>query len=356
MSYHPLVDSAAVLALTAATVGFTLPASWLRIALLPVVGSLTWHCLLNCPVHIERSAWASAVGGFTISSFLHYLDVAVLNGWSFDIRGPSRDLVKGETTAPPPGGLNSPDIGDSAMESRRWSHLPAERIRFGLAVFFSWRFVNTPYQAKNLPRLDETLKTSRSRFLFQTALTVVGCYLLLDIMSSSSDPNVSARFYTPDKVGVFSRLPELSIEELLMRFFAAAGSCAGLIAFQRGVYSLVAFACVVTWLSNPGDWPPFNGPLRQTYTLRSFWSTFWHQINTHRLSSLASFLVHHVLRLQRGTQLVRYLRIWLIFLFSGVQHVAIDLASGILQLLISGSPCFADSCTLKAFRSNIQGP
>ncbi|KAK8075552.1 hypothetical protein PG997_010215 [Apiospora hydei] len=329
MSYHPLFDSVAVLALTAATVGFTPAASWLRIAFLPVLSALTWHCLLNCPVFIQRSAWASAVGGFTVSSFLHYVDVAVLSGWSFDTRGPSRDLVSGDISTTPPVGPQDTKSEGSTGSKPHESQLLTERIKFGLAVFFSWRFVNTPQQVKNLPKHDQRLRMSRSRFLSQAALTIACCYLLLDLMSSSSDPNISAKFFTPDKVGLFSRLAEVSMEELVMRFFAAVGSCAGLIAFQRGVYNVAAFISVGIRLNSPNDWPPFNGPIRQTYTLRYFWSTFWHQINTHRLSSMAMFLMHNVLHLPRGTILVRYLRIWLIFLFSGVQHVAIDVASGI---------------------------
>lgn len=45
---------------------------------------------------------------------------------------------------------------------------------------------------------------------------------------------------------------------------------------------------------------------------------------------MSGFLLHDVLRLQRGTKLVRYLRIWLVFLLSGIMHVAIDAASGML--------------------------
>lgn len=80
MSYHPLLDPIAVLVLTTTLVGFTPAKSSARVACLPVLGALTWHCVLNCPVYIARIAWASAVGGYTISSFLHYLDIAVLSG------------------------------------------------------------------------------------------------------------------------------------------------------------------------------------------------------------------------------------------------------------------------------------
>lgn len=262
MSYHPLIDAFAVVGLTSLIVGFTPATSQLRIGCLPILLALTWHCLVECPAQIPRSSWASAVGGYTLSSTIHYLDVALLSGWSFDLQGPARDLIRGTApiqTAMPT--LKPVSLGSSIKE----------RLRFGIAVFFSWRFVHTPYQVKRLPQLDPRLRSSRTRYLFQTAMTVVVCYLILDVMDSSSDAEVAAKFYSPEKVGLFSRIWDVTFEELAMRFFAAVGLCAGLVSFQRGVYSIVAFVCVGSGLSAPNDWPPFNGPIFQTYSLRDFW-------------------------------------------------------------------------------------
>ena len=272
MSYHPLLDTIALLVFTSTIVGFTSARSLSRIAFLPVLGALTWHCVLTCPVYIARSAWASAVGGYTISSFLHYLDVAVLSGWSFDAQGPSRDPTKRVQVSVPRGSRERKTPPRSRKPAAGASLPPVlQRVKFGVSVFFSWRFVDTPHQVRNLPQLDGRLRASRARFLCHTALTIVVCYLLLDIMDSSSDPEVSARFYTSDKVGLFSRIAGVSAQELVMRLFAALGLCTGLIAFQRGVYNVAAFFCVAAHASEPGDWPPFNGPLTETYSLRMFW-------------------------------------------------------------------------------------
>ncbi|KAI1866319.1 uncharacterized protein JN550_007707 [Neoarthrinium moseri] len=64
-------------------------------------------------------------------------------------------------------------------------------------------------------------------------------------------------------------------------------------------------------------------------------STFWHQINTHRLNVISNYLLHGVLKLRRDGHWVRYIRIWLIFLLSGVWHVAIDFSSGNCTEVIS---------------------
>ncbi|KAI2621802.1 membrane bound O-acyl transferase family-domain-containing protein [Hypoxylon sp. NC1633] len=321
MTYHPLIDSLSVVLLTALILGFTPASSTLRVACLPILGLLTCHCLLKCPDYIARSSWASAVGGYTLSSFLHYLDVAVLSRWNFETRGPERDLVQLTTysTTPRPSSESGPN-------GLRQSNV-VSRTRFGFSIFFSWRFVNTPYQVRNIPELKKELRSSKARFLRHTAATIVVCYLLLDVMDSSS--GAATEFYSVDKIGLLSRIQDISFQELIMRFFAAVGLGVGLVSFQRGVYSVVAFFCVAVGLSMPADWPPFNGPILEIFSLRYFWSTFWHQINTHRLNTMSNFLIQDVLRIRRNTKLVRVLRIWVVFLISGVWHVAIDFSSGI---------------------------
>ncbi|KAI1384816.1 uncharacterized protein F4822DRAFT_416348 [Hypoxylon trugodes] len=79
MDYHPLLITLSVALLTALILGFTPASSPLRIPILPILGLSTWHCLLTCPDYISRSSWASAVGGYTLSSFFHYLDAVILS-------------------------------------------------------------------------------------------------------------------------------------------------------------------------------------------------------------------------------------------------------------------------------------
>ncbi|KAI1460936.1 membrane bound O-acyl transferase family-domain-containing protein [Annulohypoxylon moriforme] len=309
--YYPLFDSLSVAFLTGSIIGFTSESSLLRIASIPIIGSLTWHCLLTCPRYIARSSWASAVGGYTLSLFTHYLDVAVLSRWSFGNWG--------QSTAP----------SASSKSGLKPSHQSevVSRMKFGFSMIFSWRFINTPYQARNIPPLEEELRSSKARFLTHTAFTIAACYLLLDVMDSSSDK--VPEFYSIDKISLLSRIQEVSIEELIMRFFAAVGLGVGLVSFQRGVYNIVAFFCVAIGLSTPVDWPPFNGPVSEVSNLRYFWSTFWHQTNTHRLRTLSNFFIRDVLRIRKNAKLVRFLRIWVVFLISGLMHVAIDFSAGI---------------------------
>lgn len=263
-NYHPLFDLAAVVLGSATAIGFTPAASLLRTAIFPVLCALSWHCVIKCPQYISRSAWATAVGGYTLSYLFHYLDVGVLSRWSFELQGPATELVKASP-------YRRPAAKPSVSRHHRVDDSISSRLRFGLRVVFTWRFAGTPYEARGLPKLNEKLARSRSRFLAHTLQTIVVCYLVLDAMDVSADPKLNDTFYSLDKVAFFSRIRDVSVEEVVMRFFAAVGLGAGLVSVQRGVYSIVAFISVASRISDPADWPPFNGPFGAIHSLRSFW-------------------------------------------------------------------------------------
>ncbi|KAM7187306.1 hypothetical protein V8F33_011296 [Rhypophila sp. PSN 637] len=360
MDYHPLFDTLAILSTSSVVIGFTSPSSKFRLGLLPVVVLLAWHCTLACPRYIPRSAWSSSVGGYTLSLLLHYLDIAVLTQWSFDLQGPAKNV------------LLQPQrhIVGNSLKSEKIDHTNniLQRFRYGLSTCLNWRLINTPHQAANIPRLDPSLSRSRKRFLAHTALTILICYLILNTMDilADADPGTASKFYCFDKIHLFARLPEVSFEELAMRFSATIAMGVSLISVQKGVYCACAFVSVLTGLSDPDDWPPFNGPLGEIVALRSFWSpaldrrqrqaeyvivgviktkghhicsVFWHQINTHRLQVISSFVLYDVLKLPRDVRRYRGLRTIVIFLVSGLLHLGIDVSSG-MSLRESGAMSF----------------
>ncbi|KAK4169998.1 membrane bound O-acyl transferase family-domain-containing protein [Cladorrhinum sp. PSN259] len=323
---HPIFNLFSVITISSLTIGFV-SSSFIRIAVLGIVSALSWDCVLKCPVYISRSAWATSVGGYTLSYLWQYLDAGILSKWTYEKQGPENDkLVKPRGPSPPPSSLSPKKIKAESNDGFQF----VSRFKFGFATMFSWRFVDTPYRARGLPELDEKLRNSRSAFLTHTLMTIIVCYLILDVMDASADPAVTDKFYSLDKVAFFSRIRQVSAEEFVMRIFAALGLGAGLVSVQRGVYSICAFVTVAAGFYAPEDWPPFNGSFGDIQSLRSFWSTFWHQTNTHRLRVTSNWVLFDVFRLPRGSKAARYARPCIIFLLSAVFHVAIDVSSGML--------------------------
>lgn len=59
------------------------------------------------------------------------------------------------------------------------------------------------------------------------------------------------------------------------------------------------------------------------------YSICWNQINTRKFLSFASYFMTDCLRLPAKSPLRPYLRVFIVFLISGVMHLLIDIASGI---------------------------
>lgn len=268
MSYHPLFDSVAVALLSISSLAFTKPSSAQRVGCLAVLSLLTWHCVVTCPTYISRSSWAASVGGYTLGLLFHYLDVGFLSRWNFELQGPVRDLAKGpfirHAKIRPASKLATTRQKDSSFSI-------LARLKFGFSVFCSWRFIDTPHQVRNVPVLGENMRHNRTAFLMYTGITITVCYLLLDGMHLSQDPQVAEKFFSVEKAGLFSRLHSVTLEELSIRFFAVLALGVSLVSVQRGVYSILSFVCVGLGISDPEQWPPFNGCISDTCCLRKFW-------------------------------------------------------------------------------------
>jgi hypothetical protein len=56
---------------------------------------------------------------------------------------------------------------------------------------------------------------------------------------------------------------------------------------------------------------------------------YWHQINTRKLIFLSKFILSDMYKLDMSSSAVRYLRLVMVFFFSGLMHLLIDIVSGI---------------------------
>ena len=73
------------------------------------------------------------------------------------------------------------------------------------------------------------------------------------------------------------------------------------------------------------DWPPLFGRIKEAYTLRRFWNTFWHQIMRHMFISFSTDL-KDLLKIRRGTWLSSYFELYFIFTLSALGHGLITYA------------------------------
>ncbi|KAF2825501.1 hypothetical protein CC86DRAFT_419548 [Ophiobolus disseminans] len=309
-------------------IGFTPAKSISRFASLPVLATILWQCMTLCPFYLVRMPWAGLVGGYAVSVFSQYFNVAFVSYFEFRRGGPTSGaaiLRRTEMSKAKKAAL-------TAAEYHR-------RFLFGWDAMTNWRAVGAPYVVRNLSPFsskDPSYVPSRSRFLLRTAAIAIASYLALDSLDSMSDPVVAQAFFSNSNIPLFSRLGKVTGDKLTMRLFGAIFERVGLNAVQRGMYSVFGFSSVSLHLSNPNEWLPFYGSYSSIYSLRNLWGLFWHQTNTRRVAAISHWVVHDVLKLPRGTIVVRYIRALATLLVSGLMHLLIDMASG-LSVLESGA-------------------
>lgn len=278
MRLHPLFWLAGEICLSTFFVGFTPPSVILRAASLPVVTTCMWWTVQNCLDYTVRSPWAALVGGFSVSFFFQYVDVALLSRWSFESGGPT--YAPSHTSS---NGAISSQIKQTTSnlneardkQTRAIAAIALQRISFAISTLLNFRLIGTPHQVRNTPHFsnrDPNYVPTRAVFLRQTAFTAFISYLVLDALTSGAEPKTAAKYFLTRNVPLLTRLPNVSYAELGMRLSATIGLGISMNCVQRGIYSMAAFVCVAYGISEPASWPPFYGPLMEAYSMRRFWS------------------------------------------------------------------------------------
>lgn len=195
----------------------------------------------------------------------------MISKWSFEAQGPT-------SPSPPSAKPQSTSNGKAQSNGKTPAKLKVQatflnRLKFAWNSTMSIRNVNTPHEIRNTPYFSSTNPSyipSRSRFLIRSLATFTITYLLLDLMESAPPPP-DLTLFNPSHVPVFTRLNEITFEEVVTRIVTS------------GVVWLAAFCIIATWnaflefffvgtgLSEPKSWRPLFGSFAETYTVRGFW-------------------------------------------------------------------------------------
>lgn len=144
---------------------------------------------------------------------------------------------------------------------------------FGSAasLLWKWRRIGTKWQIEKIAKFNsEGRVPNRAQFLLRMTLVGLACYFFLDFIASTPaqpDMNMIIR----RKESLFSRLSEVSAQELVFRSISslvfAASACIGV----NMVYNLIAVLAVLTGLSTPAECPPAYQSFKEAYTVRRYW-------------------------------------------------------------------------------------
>ena len=246
-------------------VGFTPLASLIRpAALLPVV--------LFCVAAI-RGCRDGSVSPFqtvffcggTYANLMQYLEIALLNPWTFEAQGP-----ESLPAAPPP---------DRSRTAPAPPQGPPDdvlaRLRFGIYAAITYRGSGTRFKVKNVAPLDAQRPhavPSRGSFLRHMALTLACCCAATAALPwLSGSPAEYAQQFGPRRVAFFARWREVTLAEAALRVL---GVLAVLVITECTItvlWGVWAFLGVTAGLTPVSYWKPLFGPVADMYTVRQFW-------------------------------------------------------------------------------------
>ncbi|KAK6508859.1 hypothetical protein TWF481_003625 [Arthrobotrys musiformis] len=202
------------------------------------------------------------------------------------------------------------------------------RLWRGIAYCVNARGINTPYQIKNVPPFDSKRPgwvPSRRRFLLTNTAWLIFLYLMQDFFYSQElKKEDEIKFLGVNRENLLWRHPEdggITADEIGYRIVITSLMWWFLIPLAVNLqYTFLAVLAVGTGVSEPKNWPPPFGSPRDSYTLRLFWSKFWHQTLRWHFTKPAQFITHNVLRLPKTGLVQRYVNIYGVFLISGIWH------------------------------------
>jgi hypothetical protein len=299
---------------------YTQANSLLRIAALPLIIQIfVWAVALDSEPGIRKlyrvflSDWATVV-------LLQYIDTALISRWDWRHGGPT-----------------SSSGGNKVVPS---SNPTGSRLFWAGQVTLNQRWTNSPWAIKNIPpfswRQPEYVP-SRTRFVLQRLSIAAATYTVVTILSSGeADAIELQRMFSRDNVPFFSRMAEVTLEEIIQRVMVTLTVWTTTYCILTTIYNVISAFVVGLHLYEPSDWRPLFGGLSRISSVRSFWNGFWQQGMRTRFSHPAHYVVYHVFGMRHGRVWSRYLFIFLTFAVSGAVHAIGDVAAGI-SLRDSGS-------------------
>ncbi|KAF2642441.1 hypothetical protein P280DRAFT_447833 [Massarina eburnea CBS 473.64] len=80
---------------------------------------------------------------------------------------------------------------------------------------------------------------------------------------------------------------------------------------------------IATDIDQSWEWPPLFGKITEAYSMRNFWSKFWHRLVYKSFNFHSSVISRTILRILQGTAFSRILNNCLVFVLSAVMHATV---------------------------------
>ncbi|KAG2022028.1 hypothetical protein GB937_004122 [Aspergillus fischeri] len=210
---------------------------------------------------------------------------------------------------------------------------------FWISAYKIWNDPQRRLSQVSLQRRENTCSpTSRIWFALRRLSWTVLCWLLqLSIVGPllSIHFTFSAEDFEPSRQILIRRMlslqpePPFTAREMQIRFYVSVyWIWIAYLMLELCNTVLALFFVVILRLDNPEDWTPLFGSPLQAYSIRRFWTKFWHRLAVAPCVSSGRMITRRVARLQPGSQHEKISIAFWAFFVSGIFHVVADWASG----------------------------
>ncbi|CAJ0546763.1 Ff.00g013900.m01.CDS01 [Fusarium sp. VM40] len=89
-------------------------------------------------------------------------------------------------------------------------------------------------------------------------------------------------------------------------------------------HDILSVVAVGLHVDSPEEWPPLFGQIWQAYSVRRYWSHFWHLLVYRSFSAHAEYMVTKVTGTRKRTTMTRYANNACVFVLSGLMHALVE--------------------------------
>ena len=162
---------------------------------------------------------------------------------------------------------------------------------------------------------------------FVAIICIVSTFALYILVIQEALDTKQADF-APPKRTILRRIPEATSHEIMIRIWTVFDVFYSNWVILAVVQHALASIRVLLECDEPDYFIAFHGKVTQTYTIRRFWTFFWHKLTERDFAALGRLISHRIAGLQPGTVAARRCEEFNTFLISGVVHAMITVQLG----------------------------
>lgn len=223
-----------------------------------IVASLVACLQFVLPHHLDNKLHAAFIQPFMWIHVLNAHDMLCLSRICFPVGAGAAKKQDGDSSARADAGADA-----DAGERLSWACGAAWELH---AARFPWR-IKAP---RPFSTTDPTYVPSRPHFLVRRLIETLVCLALMDLSASQPQPDVDP-FFAPGMDAFFSRLPDVTWEEVLVRSITTLAFWVNLVCLINLIYGGMALVAVACKIHQPAEWPPLLGSPSAMWSVRQLW-------------------------------------------------------------------------------------